>query len=397
VDTLARLRPHEILFCSDFPWGYHNPEAAERVAHLARRGHRIVYVEMFGIRDPRPRHVARALRALQPGRATGDRAQPLPFEVISPKLLPPRRSPGVRWLNRRWLTRQLVGRLRSAHEAIVWVRFPSPELVDVVEACDPRMLVYELVDEHRYSMTSARHRRLYDEAERALLARAGLVLASSEPIRARLDRLRPGTVLFQAAAVELDLFAEAAATVSPQPRTALYLGGIDRRIDVNMLRDAAARLPDWRFRVIGPAERAPLRVLEGVPNIELPGQVSPAEAPALIASAAVCLLPYAQTDFNRTLFPVKLIHYMAAGRPIATAPVEAIAPFREVVELGEGGAGFADAIKRAAASDGPEDRRHRQERAGDFSWESRTDLLEAHLDAALNRSGGAGDGDFRSG
>lgn len=377
------MGPREILFCSDFPAGYHNPEAEERMAHLAARGHRVVYAEMFGIRDPRPQHLARALRALKPGpRSGGGRAQT--FEIVSPRLLPPRRAPGVAQLNRRWLTRQLAGRLRSPREAIVWVRFPSPELVAVVETCDPRLLVYELVDEHRESMTSPGHLRLYDEAEHALLRRARLVLANSEPIRARLDTLRPGTVLFEAAAVEPGCFEEAAARIEPEPRTALYLGGIDRRVDVSLLREAARRLPAWRFKVVGPAEPAQLSGLEGAPNLEVAGPVPPAKAPGLMAAAAVCLMPYAQIGYNRTLFPVKLIHYLAAGRPIATVPLEAIGPFADLVELGEGGAGFADAIARAADTDDAEARRRRQERAGAFSWDARISLLEGYLEAALD-------------
>lgn len=378
------MRPREILFCSDFPAGYHNPEAEERVTHLAARGHRVVYVEMFGIRDPRPRHLARALRALRPRRPSGP-APASAFEVVSPRLLPPRRAPGIAQLNRRWLTRQLVGRLRSPREAIVWVRFPSPELVAVVEACDPRLLVYELVDEHRDSMTSPGHLRLYDEAEQALLRRAGLVLANSEPVRARLDALRPGTVLFEAAAVELGRFEAAAGRIDPEPRTALYLGGVDRRVDVSLLAEAARRLPDWRFRVVGPAEPAQLRGLQGVANLEVAGPVPPAEAPSLIASAAVCLMPYAQIDFNRTLFPVKLIHYLAAGRPIATVPLEAIGAFADVVEVGEGPAGFANAIARAANADTAEDGRRRRERVGTFSWDARIDLLEGYVENALER------------
>jgi glycosyltransferase involved in cell wall biosynthesis len=385
VDSLAALRAREILFCSDFPAGYHNPEAEERAAHLAGRGHRVVYVEMLGMRDPRPRHLARAWRALRPGRtaaASGAGA----FEVVSPKLLPPRRAPGTAQLNRRWLTRQLAGRLRSPREAIVWVRFPSPELVAVVRACAPRLLVYELADDHRQSMTSAGHRWLYDRAERELVSRAGLVLASSEPIRERLDRLRPGTVLFEAAAVELGRFEEAARRIEPQPRTALYLGGIDRRLDVSLLADAARRLPDWAFTIAGPAEHAQLVALQGVPNLQLAGPVPPTEAPELMASAAVCLMPYALNEFNRTLFPVKLIHYLAAGRPIATVPLAAIEPFEELVELGEGGTGYAEAIVRAADRDDPDDRLRRRRRAGAFSWDARISLLEGYLEGALAAS-----------
>jgi glycosyltransferase involved in cell wall biosynthesis len=108
-----------------------------------------------------------------------------------------------------------------------------------------------------------------------------------------------------------------------------------------------------------------------------------------MARASVCLMPYAQIDFNRTLFPVKLIHYLAAGRPIATVPLEAIGAFADVVEVGEGPAGFANAIARAANADTAEDGRRRRERVGTFSWDARIDLLEGYVENALERSAGA--------
>lgn len=377
------MQPREILFCSDFPLGYHNPEAEERAAHLAKRGHHVVYVAMFGIRDPRPRHLARAVRDLR-ARGEGASGAPRGVEFVSPKLLPPRWAPGVRAVNRRWLTHQLIPRLRNPSEAIVWIRFPSPELLAVVDACDPRLVVYELVDDHWRSMTSPLHRRLYEHAERTLLDRAGLVLANSEPIRDRLDALRPGTLLFEAAAVDLARFEAAAdSVVSPEPRSALYLGGVDRRVDAELLAGTARLLSDWRVIVAGPVEPAQLAVLRGVPNIELPGRVPPADAPQLMGSAAVCLMPYAKDDFSRTIFPVKLIHYLAVGRPVAAVPIEAIAEFGDVIEFGEGIQGFADAVLRAAAADDEDARTRRRERVAAFSWENRLRTLEAHLEAAM--------------
>ena len=58
------------------------------MARFAARGWRVTYVEQLGIRNPRPRHVARALSP-DARRRSGS----TPFEVVSPKLLPPRRAP----------------------------------------------------------------------------------------------------------------------------------------------------------------------------------------------------------------------------------------------------------------------------------------------------------------
>lgn len=86
----------EILFYSDFPFGFHNTEAEEKMARFASRGWRVVYVEQLGIRNPRPRHLLRALRARRSPRV----AQAVPFQVVSLKLLPPRRAPLVDGVNR---------------------------------------------------------------------------------------------------------------------------------------------------------------------------------------------------------------------------------------------------------------------------------------------------------
>ena len=43
----------EIVFWSDFPLGYHNREAEEKMARFAARGYPVHYVEKIGIRNPR--------------------------------------------------------------------------------------------------------------------------------------------------------------------------------------------------------------------------------------------------------------------------------------------------------------------------------------------------------
>ena len=35
-----------------------------------------------------------------------------------------------------------------------------------------------------------------------------------------------------------------------------------------------------------------------------------------LADVTVCLLPYADTDFNRASFPLKILEYLAAGRRV---------------------------------------------------------------------------------
>jgi glycosyltransferase involved in cell wall biosynthesis len=373
-------RRREILFYSDFPLGYHNREPEEKMARFARRGYRVKYVEQLGISDPRPHHVARLARLVLRRQADGREE---PFEVVSPKLLPPRRAPLVRSLNRRWLTRQLLSRLEDPSEAIFWVRYPTPELLDVIEAATPRLVVYDAADEHvRSPGLPARLRRLVELSELRLLARAGVVFASSEAIHERLSVHHGNVVLAPAAAVDLELFAQAAGKPA-RDRTAVYAGSIDFRFDADLVAAAAERLREWSFVLAGPVLGTRPQSLAGLPNVRLLGSLPAGEIPGVLAGGSVCIMPYRQAAFSHTLFPVKLVEYLAAGRPVVSTPLRALREFSDVVTLASGAQAFADGIEAAAGEDSPEARERRIARARPFAWETRIDELEGAIQAAL--------------
>ena len=369
----------EILFYSDFPFGYHNPEAEERMRRFATRGYDVHYVEQLGIRNPRPRHLLRMLRRV---RRSHEAFNP-PFEVISPKLLAPRHKPVIRELNQRWLARQLLDRLRDPRGAIFWVRYPTPELVPLIERTLPALVIYECVDDHEGSpgMTD-RLRRLLGAAERRILATAGLVLASSEPIRARLAVLHPKVLRFPAAAVDMAAFAAPSRDADTSP-VALYAGHADFRFDADLMADVARHLPEWTFVVTGPASREVRRRLDRCSNVRLTGSRPAAEIPGLLAGARVCLLPYRTGSFSDSLFPVKLVEYLAAGRPVVGVPMSALEEFSDVVAVAGQPGDFAAAIVDAAARDSAETQSLRRERVRSFDWDRRIDEMEEAIQGAL--------------
>ncbi|MGH3022804.1 MAG: glycosyltransferase [Gaiellaceae bacterium] len=364
----------DLLFYSDFPFGFHNAEAEEKMARFAARGWRVVYVEQLGIRNPRPRHVLRALRR------AGGPPRAAPFEVVSPKLLPPRRAPGVGALNRRWLARQLLEHVADPARTVLWVRFPTPELVPLAEREPWRAVVYEAVDDHAAGpgMTE-RLVPVLQAAETRLLARAGVVFAWSEPIRERLAA-RHGNVLLATAAAELEPLA-AVAESPGEERTAVFAGALGFRFDERLAADVARLLPDWTLVLAGPAGEEATRALVGLPNVRLTGRFEHGDLPALLARAAVALIPYRRNAFTDTLLPVKLVEYLAAGRPVVSTPMRGAEGFADVVSFAAGAEAFAEAVRTAADDDSPDARRRRVERVQPYSWERRIDELEAAIEA----------------
>lgn len=372
----------EIIFYSDFAVGFHNAEAEEKMTRFALRGYRVRYVEQLGIRNPGLRHVVRLARGLRRGRK-GTVHRQRPFEVLSPKLLLPRRAPLVDRVNRAWLARQLLDGLEAPHEAILWIRFPTPELVALAESGRSRLVVYESVDDHDGAPgLSPRLRAALADAEARILARASVVFAWSEPIRDRLARYH-ANVWLAPAAVDPAAFVSAT-TAAGGDRVAVYAGALDQRFDAALMAQTADRLVDWRFELAGPIEHGVRRQLAGRPNVHLHGRLSAERIPSLLRGASVCLMPYRLDAFAENLFPIKLVEYLAAGRPVASVPIRAARTFADVVELGEGPEDFAAAIERAATRDDAGDRARRIDRARPYSWDQRIDEMERALLMALD-------------
>lgn len=373
----------EILFYSDFPFGYHNTEAETKMALFADRGYRVVYVEQLGIKNPRLRHAIRIARALGRHEESGG---PPGLSVVSPKLLPPRRAPLVDSLNRAWLRRQLLSRLETPDEAIFWLRYPTPELIPLVERADPRLVVYEVVDAHERSRgMTQRLARVFRRAEDRLLTRADVVFAWSEPLRAQLATRHPNVVLAPAA-VHLAAFAAASDEGRPRGRVAAYTGSLDFRLDIDLLVEVIGRLPAWSFVFAGPVESQIERRLAAFPNAVFHGPVPPEEVPAILTAADVCLMPYRQDGFTQNLFPIKLVEYLAAGKPVVSTPLPCLRAFGSAIRVADHASAFADATESAVAEDSSDRRRDRVERASSFSWEKRIDEMEQEIERALRAS-----------
>jgi glycosyltransferase involved in cell wall biosynthesis len=373
----------EILFYSDFPLGFHNPEAEEKMARFARRGYRVTYVEQLGIRNPGLRHLPRLLGSVRP--RTRSQRRKAPFDVISPKLLWPRRAPLVDRVNRAWLRRQLLAGVNDASRTILWIRCATPELLELVEGTDWHAVVYELVDEHaQVSGLSPRLHRIRDSAEDRILARADVAFAWAEPIRGRLAAKHDNVVLAPPA-VDLAIFADGAGGARRQARTACYAGSFDDRLDANLMVAAAGQLRDWTFVFAGRMTHSLTGELTALPNVRPIGPIPAEEVPGVLARAAVCVMPYRQDAWGQTLFPIKLVEYLAAGKPVVSTPIAAAVDFADVISLAGDPEAFAEAIVGAAERDSAEARARRLDRVRPFSWDRRIDQLER---AVLKAAGG---------
>ena len=368
-----------LLFYSIWPLGYHNPEAERKARALAARGWDVVYVTSIGIRNPRLTNLAklgdRVGRKLLPGRFEAAEADEH-LRTGSVLVAPPRQSRLVGRANRIWLEHQLRAML-DWDDAVAWVRWPTPELVDVLPSLRPAGIVYDCVDAYDHTPgISGRWADRFHAAERALVEQADVVVVPNQHLAERFLGMGARVEVIPHG-VDLELFAQAVPRArGTAPVTIGFVGTLDYRLDLPVLRHVATARPEWQLRLVGPVQEGfDPAALADLPNVTVDPAVAFDRVGATLAEFDACLMPYVDHPVYHAMTPVKTLEIMAVGRPAVARPTLALEPYRELLYLAEQPPQFVDALDRALAEDSPERALRRRKAAELESWQLRVDEL----------------------
>ena len=360
----------------------HNREEAELVRHLAARGHLVLYLTPLGVRDVGPRDLLTGLRRL---RRSG-RLAPGVAGVHSASLLvlPWRALRPVAWLNRLLVRWQLAWALRSlaVERPIFWLRLPTPELVDQTDALGARGVVYDCIDNYAaYPQYDEVERERLAHYERRLVARADLLVTLTASVAARFPEAAERTHVVPLG-VDLDLFGRPPGLVPadlerlPRPRLGL-VGGLDGRVDFDLLHRLAVAEPTWSLVLIGPLaggiDPGPMARL---PNVHFLGPRDYEMVPDYLTGLDVCLIPYRRTAWTVGVFPAKLHEYLATGQPVVAVDLPGLAPYAGAIELASDADGFIAACRRAVDERDPAPAARRRAIAASHSLEARCCILD---------------------
>jgi len=237
---------------------------------------------------------------------------------------------------------ELIG---EADDRISWLY--TPLALDVARAVEPDVLVYDVMDDLASFKDAApelvvRQRQALREAD--VVFAGGRSLHRSVVVQGRDDaHLFPSGVepTHYAKARELE--------VKGDRKVAGYVGVIDERLDLGLIRDLAAQLPDWEIRMVGPSAKIAEEDLPTAPNITYVGPKPYDELPEVMAGFDVALMPFALNEATRSISPTKTLEYLAAGLPVVSTQVpDVVTDFGTCVDLQDDAAGFADACVRVA-------------------------------------------------
>jgi glycosyltransferase involved in cell wall biosynthesis len=118
-------------------------------------------------------------------------------------------------------------------------------------------------------------------------------------------------------------------------KTVVYTGRINHKKGLDLAIEAAKRLPDHLFILVGGAGHGAIESLaNGVGNVRIVPWQQPDELARYIFAADVLLIPPSEkplTEFGSTVIPLKLYLYMGSGRPILAGDTPDV---REILEDG---------------------------------------------------------------
>ena len=137
---------------------------------------------------------------------------------------------------------------------------------------------------------------------------------------------------------------------STSDKIALFQGGINARLDYDLLSDLARSRPDWRFWFCGSARDggAGWAKLTKHQNVRHFGELKLSAIAGLAAQALVGLIPFRQDKLIRNSLPLKAWEYVACGLPVVTVPIDALAACPEYFHAETTAAGFAAALDEVA-------------------------------------------------
>lgn len=388
------IRNQTIVCFSTISWDYLWQRHQEFMSRFARAGNRVLFVEPIGIRMPkwqdRERILAR-LRNRSRARGQGLRAVMENVWALDPFVNPFQQIGFAHRRNVSALTSQLRNALAQVEgEApLAWLYAPTPLARQVTAQLQPRLVIYDCVD--AYSENPKGVFSFYAESERALVRDADLVLTTSprlyeqhQSANPRLYYIPPG-VAFEKFAD--DALPEPAAYENiPSPRL-VFFGGIDERVDLELLTRLAREYPVWQFVFLG-IVRTNVAALRKAPNVHFLGHITHAALPAYLRHADALLLPYARTLFSQYIQPAKIFECLATGKPLAALGLPVFEEYRDVMYVASDALGYAESIQRALAEkNDAAQSAARRARAQTNTWAARFETLNELIAQRLREKG----------
>lgn len=165
-----------------------------------------------------------------------------------------------------------------------------------------------------------------------------------------------------------------------------YAGSLDFWFDVESVRFAALRHPEWDFLLFGRVEASAIQELWKLPNVKVVGEVPYSSLRHHFAGIDVCMIPFRILPLTLATNPLKLYEYFACGHPVVSSPLPEVLEFGDMIYVARTPAEFSAQLEAAMEENSPQAAHDRRKLAEKESWVARCHALAAHLESENTRT-----------
>ncbi len=287
-----------------------DPTSKHQVMGLLARRNRVLWVNSIGLRRPGVSgHDAARIASKLYQFCRGPVAITENLHVLTPIAIPFHGMPGAADANA-WLLRKYIGmwtKKLDMERFQLWTFLPTT--APLISQLRPEKVVYYCVDE--WSAFSFLNEDVMRDMEAQLIAQSDLVLVSAEALYASKRPLHPKTYLVPHG-VDSEHFGKAqqrdtvpAPELDGLPRPIIgFWGLIHEWIDLELIRHAARRHPQWSFVLVG-SVRVACPELQKLPNVHLVGPKPYESLPAFAKGFTAAMLPFKVNRLKENVNPIK--------------------------------------------------------------------------------------------
>jgi glycosyltransferase involved in cell wall biosynthesis len=238
----------------------------------------------------------------------------------------------------RYLCIRAASLLLGFKKPLLYIAFPTEEYAMAARSMDSAAVIYDVHDRFM------EHEGSWFDVHFAVLKCTDAVFTNSRVIESELRALHD-RVFFHPHGVDTDLFKLGNGCAPPTALDGLakpligLVGSLGSQIDWSLLDGLAALRKGWSFVFVGPlidhavrenpsfqslCARANVRFVPKQPHRSIPGFISAFDA---------CILPYVKNWFTMGVNPLKLLEYLACGKPVVCSPIPSAYAFADYIRI----------------------------------------------------------------
>ncbi|NRA60334.1 MAG: glycosyltransferase family 1 protein [Psychrobium sp.] len=336
-----------VVFGED--WGGLPSSTQQLISHIAI-DRRVIWVNSIGLRQPTcqlkdlKRVWAKLGQLIFPSKET--KRTNRQFLVANVKTIPAPTSAIVRYLTSLYLSYQLKKLMRQQHivAPILWISLPTA--VDVVGRLNESAVVYYCCDDFN-ALAGVDHHTV-SQREQQLVKCADLIITSSDVLALKFPNKNTEIVPH---GVDYQLFSTPVPRAKDLPSNkpiAGYYGSISSWIDLELLSETIAQMPQWNFVFIGDI-CVDVSVLTCYSNVYFLGRKEHNKLPCYSQHWQASLLPFRDNNQIKACNPFKLREYLATGKPIISTYFPALRPYKSLIEVVSNASQMIAALTRVSS------------------------------------------------